>query len=474
MSESQMDQQVDHVNRATLEMFLEDRLTDAESLSLQRHLFSCPACEELLIELLPVPEEEESPRPHEEPTVLTALTAQIGYRSLIRQVIEETRPEVEGRRSLLGREREGAGALWNEIAALDAAAALQVVAADPRFHTWGFFERLIETARKSALVEPRRAEEQLRLALLVTNHLNPHAYGPGSVEAARVRGYAYLGNALRILSDFRSAEQAFTQAENHLARSWMDPLDEALLLELQGSLRRAQRRFGEALALLDSAIALYRELNEPHLQGRTLMTRGLVLQYTGDFQAATCSFRDSLFLLDGREEPRLVVASQFNLINCLFDSGRTDEAAALIPEARQLMEKVGTRSDLLHLRWLEARVMTALGQTAEAEHAFLEVREALTADRIAFDAALVSLDLAALYARAGRTPEAQRLAEEMIPIFQSCEVPQEAIAALIVLQKAAEMEQLTLGLVEEVAAFLERSKANPGLRFREADANDAR
>ncbi|HJX26889.1 MAG TPA: hypothetical protein VJ885_03175, partial [Thermoanaerobaculia bacterium] len=79
-----------------------------------------------------------------------------------------------------------------------------------------------------------------------------------------------------------------------------------------------------------------------------------------------------------------------------------------------------------------------------------------------------------LYARARRTPEAQRLAEEMIPIFQSCEVPQEAIAALIVLQKAAEMEQLTLGLVEEVAAFLERSKANPGIRFREVDADNAR
>lgn len=457
----------DHPDRATFERFLEDRLTDLESLTLQRHLFSCPACEALLIELLPSAEEDEAESPRE----MTAVTT--SYQTLIRQVIEEARPEVEGHRSRLRREREAAGPLWAEIEDLDLAAALQAVA-DPRFHTWGFFERLVETARQSVLVEPRRAEEQLRLALVVSDHLDPYAYGPGSVEAARARGYAYLGNALRILSDFRSAEQAFAQAENHLAQSWMDPLDEALLLELQGSLRRAQRRFGEALALLDSAISLYREINEPHLQGRALMTRGLVLQYTGDFQAATSSFRDSLFLLDGREEPRLVVASQFNLINCLFDSGRTDEAAALIPDARQLMEKVGTRSDLLHLRWLEARVMVALGETTEAEHAFLEVRDAMTADRIAFDAALVSLDLAALYARAGRTPEAQRLAEEMIPIFRSCEVPQEAIAALIVLQKAAEMEQLTLGLVEEVAAFLERSRANPGIRFREVEADGAR
>ena len=53
------------------------------------------------------------------------------------------------------------------------------------------------------------------------------------------------------------------------------------------------------------------------------------------------------------------------------------------------------------------------------------------------------------------------MACELIPIFQSCEVHQEALAAVIVLQKAAEMEQLTLGMVEEVSAFLERMRANP-------------
>ena len=75
--------------------------------------------------------------------------------------------------------------------------------------------------------------------------------------------------------------------------------------------------------------------------------------------------------------------------------------------------------------------------------------------------------LAALYAREGRTAEVKPLAEEIIPIFQSCEVPREALAALIVFQNAAEMEQLTIGLVEEVAAFLEKVRSHPGLRFRD-------
>ena len=362
---------------------------------------------------------------------------------------------------LLVRERAEAPALWNEIAGLGSAAACRP-GADERFHTWGFVELLLETARQSVLVEPRTAEEQIRLALALAEHLDPAIYGSGPVEALQARAWAWLGNVLRILSDFRSAEQAFENAHKHLAQSWRDPLDEALLLELQGTLRRAQRRFEEALDLLDGAIALYRETGEPHLQGRILITRGLTLQYSGDLAGAAACFRDSLFLLDGLRDPRLVLAGQFNLINCMFDSGRMSEAAALIPDTRRLLEKAGMGSDLFHLRWLEARILAAQGRTREAEEAFREARTGFTGDQAAFAAALVSLDLAALYLRNGRATPAQHLAREVIPIFRSCEVPQEALATLLVLQKATEMEQLSLGLIEEVAAVLKRARGRDG------------
>jgi hypothetical protein len=55
----------------------------------------------------------------------------------------------------------------------------------------------------------------------------------------------------------------------------------------------------------------------------------------------------------------------------------------------------------------------------------------------------------------------------MLPVFRSRDVPREALAALIVFQQAAEMEQLTLGLVEEVASYLKRARTDSSLRFRE-------
>ncbi|HWM94768.1 MAG TPA: tetratricopeptide repeat protein [Thermoanaerobaculia bacterium] len=449
-----------HPDRVTLERFLEDELPEEQSRTVQRHLFTCSGCEQRLIEFLPAPAGEVC-------AAGGAGGAGSGYRGRIRRVLREARQEGEQRRSLLAHERREAGLLWREIRGLSAGARRERVWEEPRFQSWGFFELLVDRARSAVLEEPRQAEELLRLALDVTEHLDPASYGPGSVDSARARAWASLGNALRVLSDFRQAEQAFRQAEVHLASGWLDPLDEALLLEYKASLRRAQRRFDEAHDMLDSAISLYREVNETHGQGRVMMAKGLVLRYSGDAEAASTWFRDSLFLLDGDEEPRLLALSQSNLIGCLLDSGRTEEAAALIPASRKLIEEVGKRSDFHRLRWLEGTIAVTLGRTDEAERIFLELIDAFTQDRLAYDVALVALELSAVYARQGRTADVKRLAAEMLPIFQSCEVHREGLAALIVFQTAAEMEQLSVGLVEEVATFLQRVRTNPSLRFRD-------
>ncbi|MDP9119779.1 MAG: tetratricopeptide repeat protein [Acidobacteriota bacterium] len=456
-----------HPYAEDLERFLDDELTASESRAIQRHLLTCPDCEHQLIELLPLA----TTAPNQE-VAANRTAAGNGLRSLVQRMMGETRLDLERRISRMARERVDARELWRQLQDEGPEVRRERLWANPRCQSWGLYELLVEKAKEAVLEEPHKAEDLLRLALDVVDHLDPKVHGPGAVESARTRVWAYLGNAHRVLSDFRRADQAFQTADKYLSGSWFDPLTEALLLELKASLRRAQRRFDEALEMLNEAIALYREIHEPHLQGRTLMTKAMVLQYSGDAEAACSCFRDSLFLLDGNEEPRLVVCSQYNLISCLLDSGRTSEAAVLIPEARRLMEQSGKRLDLLRLRWLEGRIAAARWRPAEAEQAFLEVRDAFIADRLAYDTALVALDLAALYAREGRIGETKTLAREILPIFRSCEVHREALAALIVFQRAADMEQLTLGLVEEIAEFLESARTDPTLSFRNGADRD--
>ncbi|HYN20635.1 MAG TPA: zf-HC2 domain-containing protein, partial [Thermoanaerobaculia bacterium] len=227
-----------HADRDMIERFLHEELPEEQSRFLERHLMTCSGCEELLIEALPA--RPAAGQLHGE-----------AYRLLVRRALREMRTEGEQIRVRLAGERSQAGQLWQEMHGLSAAARRERVWEDPRFQSWGFFELLVDKARWVVLEEPRQAEEILRLALDVTEHLEAETYGKGSVESAKARAWASLGNALRVLADFRQAELAFSEAESHLENGWHDPLDEALLLEYKASLRRAQRRFGEALELLN-------------------------------------------------------------------------------------------------------------------------------------------------------------------------------------------------------------------------------
>lgn len=440
-----------HLDLETLKRFLDDALPEPASRAVQRHVLICHRCEERLTSLLPGPAQD-SPPP--------------SYEGLIRRFLDDHRVEISSRRQTMVTEREEAADLWRELEPLGQEERRALVWESPRYQSWGLFEYLMDLAQPAVLEEPRRAESLLRLALDVAEQLDPREYGPGAVEGAKTRGWSHLGNALRVLGEWHQAELAFQTAELFFSRSWLDPVDEGRLLAFKANLRRAQRRFDEALELLDAAIAVFREVNEPHFQGRVWMNKGLALQYKGDVQDAIECFRTSLVLLDSQREPRLIAMSQLNLVGCLQDSGRISEAATLIPEVRRMAEEVGKRSDLLRLRWTEGKVAAAMGRPAEAEAAFLEVREELLADALAFDGALVSLDLAALYFKEGRLDETKKLAAEVVPVFRSREVYREALAALIVFQRAAEMEQLTLGLVDEISDYLRRARGNPQLPFR--------
>ncbi len=450
-----------HLDRKALERFLDGGLPEGESRVLQRHLFLCPVCEERLAALLP----GSAASPH--PARSDRDYGGRGYGELIQHLLRDRRTELAAHRRKLAEERRDASRLWREIEPHSATRRRTMIGGDARFRSWGLFELLLDRSRQATFEDPRRAEDLLRLALEVAERLSPEEHGPGSSAAAKTRAWAWLGNALRLLGDFRQAELAFQAAELHLSRSWLDPLDEALILELKAPLRRAQRRFDEAVELLEDAVAIYREVNEPHLQGRALMVKGLALQYKGELEAAADDFRASLLLLDATREPRLMVMGRHNLIGCLHAAGRSAEAAALIPGARRLYEQVGALTYLPRLRWTEGRVLVTLGRPAEAEAALLEVRDHFVEEGMAFDAALVSLDLSTLYLGQGRPEETKHLAAELIPIFQSHEIYHEALASLILFQQAAGMEQLTAGLIEEIAAYLQEARGNPHLKFRD-------
>jgi len=80
----------------------------------------------------------------------------------------------------------------------------------------------------------------------------------------------------------------------------------------------------------------------------------------------------------------------------------------------------------------------------------------LAAGRRREDAAGAALDLALLAARQGRWDEVRRLAGDLAPLLAGRDVTQGTLAALLVLRRAVETEQVSISLLAELAGYLRR------------------
>lgn len=337
---------------------------------------------------------------------------------------------------------------------------IALVEEEPDYQTWGFCQILLRTSREAAFDDPLAAVNLAELAVTVATGLGT-AYDPCWVADLQARSHADLGNARRILGELRSAETAFREAESRLRGSTGNPLVEAEILGMKGSLRRDQRRFADALELMTRAFDLYREHGDSHGFGMSYLKRAKILEESGDPQAAVDLLREAVAVIDAGAEPQLHLYARHNLANCLSLAGRFGEAEGMLPDLRADFGRLGRLAkplDLVRLQWVEGRVACGLGRAAEAETAFRHVQGELLGRGMGYDAALVSLDLAILYIEERRTAELQRLAVEIMPVFQARDVHREALATLVIFQKACEQERLTVQLAVQLAASLRQDQ----------------
>ena len=348
--------------------------------------------------------------------------------------------------------------IWSLLASRPYPEQLEVVETDETLHIWGLCQLLLKQSRESTFSDPNRAVELANLALRVVRHLGA-AYDPSWVLDLRARCFAYLGNARRVLGELRSAEDAFLKAESCLNRSTTGNAEvQAEVWDLKSSLRRAQRRVEEALRLVDQALSLYREAGDGHGIGKTLVNKAKILEEAGDFAGAIELLQRVESEIDPGSEPQLFGYGRFNLLCCLILAGRHEEAEHVLPQIRDLLRGSAKPLDLVRLRWAEGNIHLGRGRIGPAEAAFQEVRQEFLARHMGYDAALVSLDLARLYAQEGCVDELKRLAAELMPIFESRDVHREAILALLMFQRACEEERVTVELVHQCAAFLRRER----------------
>ena len=367
------------------------------------------------------------------------------------------------------------------------------------------FETFLQRSWALRYDDPARMVQFAQFAVFVATNLNPLLYGGKRVLDLQCRAWTELSNAHRVADDLNEAEASLERASGLFLRGSRAPLLGARISDVYASLCADRRRFDLALETMDGLYVFHLERGDLHLAGRALISRGIYTGYKGDQENAIDLLDQGLAMIDDRREPGLAFAAVHSQLCFLVESGRFDEAARLLDQRRSDRHQAAGRVSKVKMRWLEGRVCLGLGDLAAAETALLEAKREFEASDLGYNAALVSLDLAAAQfrrgrngaaeaalldaktgfdraglgynvalvsldlavarLRRGRVTAAERDALEAVKVFRALQIHREALAAVVLLENAVQSGAATATLFAEISDFLRRAEKDPTLRF---------
>jgi len=441
------DREAEHPSRAELNRFLMGELSPRGALPVVAHLLTgCKRCRQ---QMAPLAALMLSPQaaPPEAPSVGHPASHPEYDFPLFRAFAKARRYA-----AALAQEREEA-AREELLVAIPPPAPL--TAAQRAHRDLALCRTFIERCRTLRHSDPEGAQMLASLAVSLAERIGPHEQS-AELPDLQARAWAELGNARRVSGDLAGAEADLSQAVRRAEQGTGNRALLAQLMDLTASLFVDQQRFAEAIELLDNVERMHRANGDLHSAGRALVSKGTAAGLGLNPREAVRLLTEALRLLDARRDPDLVFMTIHNLLSYLVDSGRSKEAARLYAQSHDLYALHPGRLDHLKARWLEGRIAAAQSDDTAAEAAFREVRTGFAEVDLPYDAALASIQLAAIWLRSGRTREIKGLVDEMVAIFRARNIRREAIGALLMLREACEREGATIVLLRTVTTELQR------------------
>jgi len=441
---------MDHLAEKDFEDFWQDRLEPVVLRRVVQHLAGgCEVCQQLLVatapKVTPFWRLERFPEEAYDEPIDRALRS---VRKLLPK-IEQDR-ERRDRGIALFRERGG----WDGMTSAEKRSIQGL---------WPHIEIFLQRSFDARYSNPREMLELAQTAQTVSGRLDGSRYGETLVFDLRARVWGELGNAYRVNERYQEADTAFVTAHRLLDQGTGDLFLRAHLWDLESSLRRAQRRFGNALGLLDEARKAYRKLGDCHLSARTLMRKGICLMLAEKRHEAAQALRQAYLQIDQAREPELAATASHNLLNALIDAGRIGEAGRLLLESGLRQFFANDPLNLLRIRWVEAKILAGRVRLRDAERVFGEVRAGFREYELHYDAALAGVDLALV--RVKQSKDVRDLALELYSECRAHGVNPQAVRALHTFEILSRHKAVTVPRVERLRGFLAQLQHDPGLAF---------
>ena len=345
---------------------------------------------------------------------------------------------------------------WTLLKALPMKDRRDLVTVYPALRSPALVARVCEASARAAAHKVKDARELADFALFVARRVPG-----GEARRASAEGHAFgfVANALRVATEFDAADVCFARAwKLRQAGDSSEPelLPEWRLHDLEASLRRAQRRFPEALACIKRALALCG--GQPAAAGHILLNKEHLFDAMGDTEGALAALQEAAPFVEAVGDPQRLFALRFNTVDILCTLERFAEAEASLPKVREMAIEQAHEIYLIRVAWLASKVDSGQGRKEEAIAGLEQVSRDFLAHDLPYEAALSSLDRAVLLLEAGRTTDVRDLALAMQRIFRAKRIDREALAALGLFCEAAARESVTVELVKQVIAEVERAR----------------
>jgi tetratricopeptide (TPR) repeat protein len=352
-------------------------------------------------------------------------------------------------------ERRRGEELWRLLEPLDATQRLLWVKNDPRLHTWGLYNLLLNEGRKVLRQDRSAAVGIYYLAWMIAQKLSPEVYGDTRVRDFQGTAATQLGNAKRLYGDLRGAEEDLARAEELLDLGTGDLLDRAYLLGIRATLKSDLGYFEDAAALFREAVSCAHQMGEGHLEATYLIAWSSCMGWVDPERALELADRAEA-KLEPAADPHLELGVRHLQAGWLSELGRTEEARSLLEENRNLYASFPdpvTQGRLLRLEGLLARNEEHL---EEAERKFRDLVALYERHDFDLDLALAGVELSQVLSLRGKVAEAGAILRGLYPFLESRKLHNDILHSWLLLQEAVQRDAVQAQMFRDLAMTLRR------------------